>query len=159
MIETDCKTYYYTKSNLQMTQLLEDITFATDMNYIKWEKKYDAILNSHFYVAIDDEYRESYTLYYEPSTIGCVLQVYSSKDGIKHEIDDRVYEQELKTLRGKIMKKFKKNKAKKKFNFYDTYKKDNKYTTVYTTNTKLTKQEKAKKQLAEVDSMRNSERL
>lgn len=145
MLNTDYETVYFTKKEESVVQWLNDIGYATDINTIKWEQKWDNMLQQWYYTACDTDFGEEYLLYYEPSTLGCVFQLTNTIDEKNFEIDDVHYSEELKDLREKVILQI--NSQSVGMNRYSTY------------STKLAKQEKAKKQLAEVESMRNSERL
>lgn len=163
MSYTEYKKYYHTKQREEMITLLEDINFATDMNYIHWEQKWDSVLNENYYTSSDDEYKEKYILYNSPENIGLIFQITDDKKQCIHEIDDKVYNAELQVLKEKVMAKFKnKFKNKKETIWYDDYANNYYDNTSYINleyKKKKEKQEKAQKQLAKVESMRNSERL
>ncbi len=147
MLNTEYKTIYYTHKDENVSQWLEDISFATDMNYIKWSQQWDSVLQQWFYTSSDADFGETYVLYYEPSTLGCVFQLTNEVDERNYEIDDIHYSDDLKKLREKVMIQI--NSAKNKDE-------DIKYSP---SDSKAVKQEKAKKQLEKVDGSRNSERL
>lgn len=163
MSYTEYKKYYHTKQKEDMINLLEDINFATDMNYIKWEKKWDSVLNEHYYTSGDEEYKEKYILYDSPENIGLILQITDDKNQCVHEVDDKVYNAELQVLKEKVMSKFKnKYKDNKEPMWYEDYVDryyNNSYYVTSEYDRKKKKQEKAQKQLAEVQSLRNYERL
>lgn len=156
MINTEYKTIYCKKHNYTYEEMIESISYSTEMNYVKWHKKYDYQSCIWYWYGEDKEYKERYYFYIDNPVCGTVLQIVSDKEKLNFEFDDMVFPTELKKL-SKIVTGANKSTSLTAYNnsYDDIY---NSYSNYYKSYKEI-KREKADKQLRDVEPMRNFEIL
>ncbi len=156
MLNTNYKTVYYNTPSLAAKELVESISWSTQMCMIQWTRKYDYNLCEYYYFAEDKEYKEKYYLYADSPIIGNLLQVVSDKDKLNYEYDETLFKDELADLVEQIYKaEDKKLPVKTSESYYDTYD----YGTFPYKSYKEKKMEKAADQLSKVEPTMNWEYL
>ena len=158
MINSNYKTIYCKNHNNTYADMIETIAFSTEMQYVKWQRKYDYQANLYYWYGEDKEYNEKYYFYIDNPVCGTLLQIVSDKEERNFELDDMTFPEELKKLANMVMGKKKSTALTCGYNGYSNFY-DNYYDSYYNKSYKSYKREKADKQLKDVEPMRNFETL
>lgn len=155
MLNTYYKTKYISSYSEDGKNLINDVIKLTKLGDIKWSKHWNNLLQTYCYSAISDIINCEYNLSYDNFSNVIVLQIVDNNNHINYELEQTYFEKLLYELKLLVIKTIN-DKTLEFFDYKSNYHNNNYYSK---DELKLTKQEKAQKQLSSITPLRNSERL